>query len=98
MANSDKSSVETVTGCLQKGDEVGGFTITTDSGKVWELHSKKVNLAEHLGHTVTVTGRSDNESKEDEAKIEDNEKKEYGEKEHGHLRVHNLKMVSESCK
>ncbi len=87
-----------VTGCLQKGDEMGGFTITGKDGKVWELHGKKVDLSGHVGHTVTVTGATSNMSKEDEEKVEANEKKEYGEKKHGDLRVSSLKMVSESCK
>jgi hypothetical protein len=97
MAEKGKS-MQTATGCLQKGDETGGFVLTGDNGKVWELHSKKVNLGEHVGHTVTVTGAATNESTADEAKIDANEKKEYGEKEHGDLRVHSLKMVSDSCK
>jgi len=87
-----------VTGCLQKGDEMGGFTITGKDGKVWELHGKKVDLSGHVGHTVTVTGATSNMSKEEEEKVEANEKKEYGEKKHGDLRVSSLKMVSESCK
>ena len=87
-----------VTGCLQKGDEMGGFTITGKDGKVWELHGKKVDLSGHVGHTVTVTGSTTNMSKEDEEKVEANEKKEYGEKKHGDLHVSSLKMVSESCK
>ena len=90
-------SSKSVTGCLQKGDEAEGFTITGKGGKVWELHGKKVRLAEHVGHTVTVTGTAANRSKEEEEKIEANEKKEYGEKEHGDLQVSHLKMVSESC-
>lgn len=103
MAEQDKNDKmskekETVTGCLQKGDETQGYTLTTDSGKVWELHSKKVNLGEHVGHTVTVTGPADMESADDEKKIDADEKKEYGEKEHGDIRVHSLKMVSTSCK
>jgi hypothetical protein len=87
-----------VTGCLQKGDEMGGFTITGKDGKVWELHGKKVDLSGHVGHTVTVSGSATDRSKAEEEKVEANEKKEYGEKEHGDLRVSSLKMVSESCK
>ena len=89
---------QSVTGCLQKGDEPGGFTITGEDGKVWELHSKKVQLADHVGHTVTVTGSAGNRSKAQEEKIEANEKKEAGEKEHGDLRLSSLKMISDSCK
>jgi hypothetical protein len=47
---------------------------------------------------VAVSGTAANRSKEEEEKIEANEKKEYGEKKHGDLRVSSLKMVSESCK
>src|SRR5882762_8367675 len=65
-----------VTGCLQKGDEMGGFTITGKDGKVWELHGKKVDLSGHVGHTVTVTGSAANRSKAEEEKVEANEKKE----------------------
>jgi hypothetical protein len=91
-------SRKSVTGCLQKGDEAEGFMITGKDGKVWELHGKKVQLAEHVGHTVTVSGTAANRSKEEEEKIEANEKKEFGEKKHGDLRVSSLKMVSDSCK
>jgi len=87
-----------VTGCLQKGDEAGGFTITGKDGKVWELQGKKVDLSGHVGHTVTVTGSATSRSKAEEEKVEANEKKEAGEKEHGDLHVTSLKMVSESCK
>jgi hypothetical protein len=43
---------------------------------VWELHSKNVQLADHVGHTVTVTGSTGKGSKAQEEKIEANEKKE----------------------
>ena len=91
-------SKQSVTGCLQKGDEAGGFTVTGADGKVWELHSKSVQLADHVGHTVTVTGSTDKGSMTEEEKIEANEKKEAGDKEQGDLRVGTLKMVSDSCK
>lgn len=89
---------QTVTGCLQKGDEAGGFMITGEDGKVWEVHGKAVKLAGHVGHTVTVTGSAGKRSKAQEAQLEASEKKEAGEKEHGDLRVTGLKMVSSSCK
>ena len=46
--NGSAGSNQSVTGCLQKGDEPGGFTITGEDGKVWELQSKKVQL-KHVG-------------------------------------------------
>jgi len=93
-----KAAPQSVTGCLQKGDEAGGVTITGADGKVWELHSKKVKLSEHVGHTVTVTGAEVKQSKATEEKIEPSEKKEASGKEYGDLRVDSLKMVSDSCK
>jgi preprotein translocase subunit YajC len=93
-----KASSQSVTGCLQKGDEAGGVTITGADGKVWELHSKKVKLSEHVGHTVTVTGAAVKQSKATEEKMEPSEKKEASGKEYGDLRVDSLKMVSDSCK
>lgn len=78
----------TVTGCLQKGDEAGEYSITGEDGKTYGLRSKSVKLAEHLGHKVTVTGR---------AKAEEKEEKEKGSKEVADLTVTNLKMVSTTC-
>lgn len=91
----------TVTGCLQKGESPDEFVIAGENGKTWELRSKTVNLGEHVGHTVTVTGVRHHESKAEEAKEEKTEGKESKEaeaKEAGDLRVTGLKMVSESCK
>src|ERR1700736_1539319 len=56
----------TVTGCLQKGDEPGEFSIIGEDGKTWELHSTSIKLDNHLGHTVTVTGPRTHESKAQE--------------------------------
>ena len=95
--NGPAGSNQSVTGCLQKGDEPGGFTITGEDGKVWELQSKKVQLASHVGHTVTVTGSAGNRSTAEEQKTEGSEKREYGQKEHGDLRVGSLKMISDTC-
>jgi hypothetical protein len=46
----------TVTGCLQKGDEAGEYSITGEDGKTYELRSKTVKLSQHLGHKVTISG------------------------------------------
>jgi hypothetical protein len=81
----------TVTGCLQKGDEAGEFSITGEDGKRYGLRSKTVDLSKHVGHKVTITGtkmREENEEKE---------KKEAGGGEHADLRVTNIKHISESC-
>ena len=81
-----------VTGCLQKGDEAGEYSITSEDGKRYALRSKTVGLAQHVGRKMTVTGtqvREENEEKE---------KKEAGGGEYADLRVTSLKMISEGCK
>ena len=86
----------TVTGCLQKGDEPGEYSITGENGKMYGLRSKTVKLSEHLGHKVTVTGTLRPESAEKEkGEAAEHEKK--GAAEAGDIRVTNLKMVSETC-
>ena len=87
-------SKTTVTGCLQKGDEAGEYSITGEDGKTYGLRSKTVKLSEHLGHKVTITGTLRAESAEKE-KGEAAEKK--GMPEAGDIRVTDLKMVSDKC-
>lgn len=89
----------TVTGCLQKGDEAGEFSIAGEDGKLWGLRSSTVKLEDHVGHKVTVAGTASGESKAEEKK----EKKE-GEvenaaqkEEYRDLRVTSLKMISDTC-
>ncbi len=91
-----KSGTVSVTGCLQKGAEPGGYYITDDS-KMWELSSSAVKLDKHVGHQVTVTGAAVQKSKAAEAKIGENEKTEAAGKDYADLNVKSLKMVSESC-
>ena len=94
-----KKEAKTVTGCLQKGDEPGEFSIQGEDGKVWGLKSSSVKLEEHLGHKVSVTGSASEESRAEEKKekregeVEKASKKE----EYGDIRVASLKMVSDSC-
>jgi hypothetical protein len=97
MEHKSTRHAESVTGCLQKGDEAGGFSLTGDDGKMWELRSKSVKLADHVGHKVTAKGSPSHHSKTHEEKMEKDEKKEAAGKEYGDLRVTSLKMVSESC-
>ena len=90
------SGKTTVTGCLQKGDEPGEYSITGEDGKTYGLRSKAVNLSQHLGHKVTITGTLRPESAEKEkGEAEEHEKKEAAEA--GDIRVTSLKMVSEKC-
>ena len=86
----------TVTGCLQKGDEAGEYSITGEDGKTYGLRSKTVKLSQHLGHRVTITGTLRAESAEKEkGEAEEHEKKEAAEA--GDIRVTSLKMVSDKC-
>ena len=71
----------TVTGCLQKGDEAGEYSITSEDGKRYGLRSKTVGLAKHVGHKVTVTGTQVGEESEEK------EQKEKGGGEYADLRV-----------
>ena len=87
---------QTVTGCLQKGDEAGELSITGEDGKTWGLHSTSVKLDQHLGHKVTVTGSTTQESKAEEKK-EGEVEKASSKQEYADLDVTSLKMVSDSC-
>ena len=89
-------SKTTVTGCLQKGDEAGEYSITGEDGKTYGLRSKTVNLSQHLGHKVTITGTLRAESAEKEKGEAAEHKKEAAEA--GDIRVTDLKMVSDKCK
>ena len=94
----DKSDdVRSITGCLSKGDDAKEFAITGEDGSTWEVTSAAVKLSPHLGHTVTVTGKvwhPDMHGAKEKAK----EAVDADAKEHGHLKVTKVSMVSESCK
>ena len=87
---------QTVTGCLQKGDEAGEFSLKGDDGKTWGLRSTSVKLDQHIGHQVTVTGSTTHETKAEEKK--EGQVENAGSKtEYADLTVTSLKMVSASC-
>jgi len=92
----------TLTGCLQKGDDAHEYKLTTAKGGTWEIKSKTVKLAGHVGHTVTITGVVSNAEMHGMKEDAKAEAKEHGvdkdSTEHGHMGVTNLKMVSDSCK
>jgi Protein of unknown function (DUF5818) len=100
----DAKTVRTLTGCLQKGDGANEFVLTAKDGSRWELRSERVEMAPHVGHTVTITGTAGRaHAKAHEMKEEvKGEMKEHGmakdEKERGHLEVTKLAHVSETCK
>ena len=94
----DKSAeVRNITGCLSKGDSANEFKVTASDGSTWEVKSKTVKLSPHLGHTVTVTGEvwhPDMHGAKEKAKSA----VDADAKEHGHLNVTKVEMVSDSCK
>ena len=87
---------QTVTGCLQKGDEAGEFSLKGEDGKTWGLRSTSVKLDQHIGHQVTVTGSTTHETKAEEKK-EGQVEKASSKAEYADLTVTSLKMVSDSC-
>jgi uncharacterized protein DUF5818 len=52
----DGDKARTLTGCLQKGDSANEYELTAKDGSTWELRSDGVDLAPHVGQTVTITG------------------------------------------
>ena len=96
-----KDDVRDITGCLSKGDSANEFLLTGDDGSTWEIRSSKVALADHVGHTVTATGVVSNATmhnmKEDAKDAAKDSGMTKSDKEHGHLKVTDVKMVSESC-
>ena len=98
----EKADVRDVTGCLSKGDSAKEFLLKGDDGSTWEVRSSRVALAEHVGHTVTATGVVSNATmhnmKEDAKDAAKDSGMAKSDTEHGHLKVTELKMVSDSCK
>ena len=98
----DKADVRDVTGCLSKGDSANEFLLTGTDGSTWEVRSSKVALGEHVGHTVTATGVVSNATahnmKEDAKDAAKDSGMKKSDTEHGHMKITDVKMVSESCK
>jgi hypothetical protein len=96
-----KSDTRTITGCLAQGDNAKEFKLTAEDGSTWEVRSSAVSLAEHVGHTVSATGVVSNamahNMKEDTKDMAHDTGMKKDNKEHGHLKVTDLKMVSDSC-
>ena len=96
-----KSDVRDVTGCLSKGDSADEFLLTGNDGSTWEVRSSRVVLANHVGHTVTATGVVSNAKmhnmKEDAKDAAKDSGMKKGNSEHGHMKITEVKMVSDSC-
>ena len=98
----DKGEVRDVTGCLSKGESAKEFLLTGTDGSTWEIKNSGVALADHVGHTITATGVVSNAKmhsmKEDTQEAVKDSGMTDKNKEHGHLKVTNVKMISDSCK
>jgi hypothetical protein len=79
----DTGKTVTVTGCMEKGNQPGEYSIKGDDGKTYGLTSKNVKLDSHIDHKVTVTGKTMQTDKQKD--------------ENPKLDVTNVKMVSPSC-
>ena len=53
-----------VRGCVKRGVKSGEYVITDSNGTTWTLTSDKVNLGDHVGQTVLITGKPESESKQ----------------------------------
>jgi hypothetical protein len=97
-----KSDTRTITGCLSQGDNAKEFNLTASDGSTWEVKSSNLSLADHVGHTVTVTGVVSNATahnmKEDTKDMAHDAGIKKDNSEHGHLKVTDVQMVSDSCK
>jgi hypothetical protein len=96
LSGQDHSKPTSLTGCLKQGTDAHGFYLVAD-GKMYEVMGKGVNLAEHVGHTVTVTGEPIKLPEAQESKKEAAENAEAGSNSYEDFRVTNLKHVSDSC-
>jgi hypothetical protein len=47
---------DTLTGCLQKGDQSGTFKLAAKDGKTYTVMGQQSALSPHVGHTVKLTG------------------------------------------
>ncbi|MCU1268960.1 MAG: hypothetical protein JWN74_254 [Acidobacteriaceae bacterium] len=96
-----KSDTRTITGCLSQGDNAKEFNLKAEDGSTWEVRSSNVALADHVGHTVAVTGVVKNamahNMKEDTKDMAHDTGATKENTEHGHLKVTHVKMVSDSC-
>jgi len=83
-----------MTGCVQKGSAAETFVIanTEPKGpKLIGIVESKVNLAPHVGHTITITG-VDVPAKEAQSGKTKPDKADH------YMRVSAMKMVADTCK
>jgi hypothetical protein len=84
-----------VTGCLKKTAS-GGYYVSDQQGRTWELTSKKVDLAKQVFHTVSVSGHPSSTVQPQEGKSEQDRTPQADDRRFA-LDVTELEMVSNSC-
>src|SRR5258708_32243887 len=89
----NSGKVREMTGCLQK--EGGDYELMADNGSTWEVKGDDSRLADHVGHTVRVTGTVDHKKMHD-AKEKAKEKTQDKPNEQGQLTGTKLKMGKRS--
>jgi hypothetical protein len=101
-SSKSKADIRTINGCLSQGDSAKEFMLTADDGSTWEVRSSVVALEKHVGHSVSATGVVSNATahnlKEDAKDAAHDAGMKKNNSEHGHMKITDLQMVSESCK
>jgi hypothetical protein len=86
---------------LSQGDSTNEFQLTASDGSTWEVRGDQASLAKHVGHTVAATGVVSHTKlhnlKEDAKSAAADTGVKKNNAEHGHLKVTDVKMVSDSC-
>ena len=97
-----KGEVRSITGCVTKGPSANEFLLTASDGSTWEVHNNNaIDLTSHLGHTIRAEGVVSHSKmhnmKEDAKGAATDTGMKKNTAEHGHLKVTDVHMVSESC-
>jgi hypothetical protein len=80
-------SRQRATGCLRRAT-ANRYRLIDENGKLWDLRSKNVSFAPHVGHTVTVSGTIPQKSKNSDPSDTSPQ---------NNLNVTELDMVSDTC-
>lgn len=83
-----------VTGCLKKNAS-GGFSVADQSGRTWELTSKKIDFAKYVFNTISASGHPSTGSSD--AKEGSSEQNPEGGGQRFRMDVMDVTVVSRSC-
>ncbi len=85
-----------VTGCLKRSHD-GGYYLSDQNGNIWMLSSDKVDLAKHVMHSVTLTGKPGAIVRQQGAGQEQSSGTQTGGNHTHTLQVLTLKLLDASC-